>query len=132
MADGDGRRWLPGVAGLPMPLVVFLLGYRLHEESWSEAVNREATAPLLLLPLAVYLRYAARTGPVVPARTALRWLGSGALLCISAVGVDLISLRWVEAILDGIVLVLGASFLGDAFRSLTRNRVHAPIGESPR
>lgn len=103
-------------------MLVWLLGFRVYEESWSAAAIRELTSPFLLLPLAVFVRYVARrTGDDATTATAMRWLASGVVISIGAVGVDLIPVGWLESVVDVVLLILAASWLGDGFRALSAN-----------
>jgi uncharacterized membrane protein YoaK (UPF0700 family) len=130
MGIGDrqtARRWLLGVAGLPLPMLVIVLAYRLHEQSWPEAFAQAATAPILLLPLAVFVRYAAQqTARETSVLPAVRSLASGVLMFAGALGVDLVHAGWLENVLDSILLMLGAPFLGEAFRK-SAERIVAPV-----
>jgi hypothetical protein len=118
------RRWLLGIAGLPLPLIVFVLACRLRVRSWPDAVAETVTAPILLLPLAVFVRYAAQqTAREISVLPAVRSLASGVLMCFGALGVDLVHVGWLENVLDSILLIMGAPFLGDGCRKLAAKGV---------
>ncbi|WP_436535953.1 hypothetical protein [Actinoplanes sp. HUAS TT8] len=116
-------RWLFALAGLPLPVLVFALGFWVHGRSWSGV-----TLPLLLLPSAVFVRYAAQPAAGrVPVLRILGAYGSGVLLCLGALAVDVVPAGWVELVLDVLLLILGAAFLGDGFRWSATGRRPVPV-----
>lgn len=117
--EGSEVRWRFYVSGLPLLALVMLAGYRVSTDTWRDAVQETATSPYMLLAMFGFGVYTlGREAPTRTMRRAWWWLGSGVIGCVSAVSVEVLPVSWIEAVLDGLLVIFGAISLGDGFRTI--------------
>jgi hypothetical protein len=126
MSTPEARRWLLAVTGLPLIVAVLLFGHAVARDDWATGSLSLVTTPFTFLALLAFVEYASRPGPSDDGvGRSLYWLLTGICITVSLISTELFGIRWLEGLLDGIGVVLGAASIGDGFRGLAGRIPHS-------
>jgi hypothetical protein len=111
--------------GLPILVLVLLLGFRLAAPTWAGTLQRLVTSPYSLLSVLLFVAFV-RSHPVkvldgnrlAQIRAMLYWLFTGSLMTTAALGAEVFPFPWLEAFNDVVMVAFGAFGLGDAWQRM--------------